>query len=164
MRKNAEFFKIVIVAAILMMASGSLFCLAASLPESTENADAGVALQNDAPIYSGPYETGDLEELTAEDFEAFGVEPEDPQDQYRQYRKMLEQPPAGILVPYKLRIVDRDLTLDDFFGFNVSTELSQARYDGYLTMNPATADGHTIRYVYVYHSPVERIDSGISAS
>ena len=164
MRKKTEFLKAVIVTTILIMASGPLICRADSLPESAKNADLGIALQSDAPIYSGPSQDGDLEALTLEDFEAFGVEPEDPQDQYRQYLKVLAEPPAGTLIPYKLRIVDRDLTLDDFSGFNVPEELAQARYDGYLSMGPVTDDGHTIHFVYVYHRPIGRVDSGTAAS
>lgn len=114
-------------------------------------ADQSVSLREDAPIYTGLVQEGDLEELTLEDFQAFGVEPQDPEDQYRQYRKVLDEATPETQVLYKMRIVDRDLAPDDFLGFNVSAELAQARYDAYLTMEPVTVDGRTVHYVYVYH-------------
>jgi hypothetical protein len=128
----------------------------AFMPVAIFASDPGVTLTDNAPIYTGPVLEGDLEELTEADFEEFGIEPESPQDQYRQYRKLLEQAPPGLLVPYRMRIVDQDLALDDFIGLNVPEELAEARYDGYLSMIPATVDGRTIHYVYVYHAPLAR--------
>ena len=161
MNKNVEFVKAVIVLAILMAAGVPLTCYADPM---TKSAGPGTALRRDAPVYTGPVEEGDLEELTAEDFEEFGTESDTPAEQYRQYQKVLEQPAPGTLVLYKMRVVDRELTLDDFLGFGVPEELSEARYDGYLSMEPVTVDGRTIHYVYVYHSPLARTESGSSAS
>lgn len=118
-------------------------------------ADPGVALREDAPVYAGPVQEGDLEELKVEDFENFGLEDDaSPKDQYLQYRKSLALGVLGATVPYRLKIVDRDLSLDDFLGDDVSEELAEARYNGYLTMIPATVDGRTIHFVYVYHRPL----------
>ena len=136
--------------------AGFAFTVLAFTTATAFAADPSVTLREDAPIYSGPVQEGDLEELTLEDFGAFGVNPEDPQEQYRQYREALKQATPDSQVLYKMRIVDRDLSLSDFFAFNASEKLSQARYDGYLTMNPVTVDGRTIRFVYVYHSPIEK--------
>lgn len=122
--------------------------------------DTDINLRNNAPIYTGPVQEGDLEELTVDDYEEFGIEPISPSDQYRQYRKTLEEPAPGSRVPYKLRIVDRDLALEDFLGFDVPEALSEARYTEYLGMTPVTADGRTIHYVYVYRSPLNRTESG----
>ena len=63
-----------------------------------------------------------------------------------------------------MRIVDRDLALEDFLGFDVPEDLSEARYEKYLNMTPVTVDGRTIHYVYIYHSPLARAESGTSAS
>ena len=161
MNKNAEFMKAVTLLAILMAAGVPPICSADSV---TKSADPGIALQNDAPVYTGPVQEGDLEELTMRDFQGFGIESERPEDQYRQYQKFLEQPVSGILVPYKMRIVDRDLALEDFLGFDVPEDLSEARYEKYLNMTPVTVDGRTIHYVYIYHSPLARAESGTSAS
>ena len=149
------FFKTVTLLAILMMASGQLVSYAED--PAAENAASGILLQNEAPIYMGPVQEGDLEALTLDDFEAFGIGSVIPEEQYRQYKKVLALPPPGIRVPYRMMVVDRDLTLEDFFGFNVSEELSEARYEGYLSMNPSTVDGQTIHYAYVYHAPSARI-------
>ena len=160
MSKNVEFAKVVTFLAVFMTAIGPLACYAKSLPEST---NPGITLRTDAPIYTGPVQEGDLEELTVEDYEEFGVEPEVPEDQYRQYLKVLEQPAPGIQVPYKMRIVDRDLAVEDFYGFNVPEELSEARYNEYLSMNPVTVDGRTIHYVFVYHRPLASTEAEDSA-
>lgn len=156
MNKKGTFLKALTLGVILMAASGLWVCYADPSTESAENTGPGIALRTAAPVYTGPIEEGDLEELTPEDFERFGSESANPVEQYQQYREMLGQPSPGMMVPYRMRIVDRDLTLEDFFGFNVPAEVSQARYDGYLDMNPETADGHTIHYVYVYHEPLDR--------
>jgi len=124
---------------------------------AAENASSDIVLQNEAPIYMGPVQEGDLEALTLDDFEAFGIGSVIPEEQYRQYKKVLALPPPGICVPYRMKVIDRDLTLNDFFGFNVSEELSEARYEGYLSMNPDTVDGQTIHYAYVYHAPITRV-------
>ena len=117
-------------------------------------ADTDINLRNDAPIYTGPVEEGDLEELTVDDFEDFGFEPAVPSDQYLRYKKILAEPPAGVQVPYKLKFVDKELTQEDFLGFDVPQELAEARYGNYLDMIPVTVDGRTIHYAYVYHSPI----------
>jgi len=54
-------------------------------------------------------------------------------------------------VPYRMKVIDRELTPNDFFGFSVSEELSNARYESYVSMNPETIGGRTIHYAYVYH-------------
>jgi hypothetical protein len=118
--------------------------------------DADIYLRKDAPIYTGPVDEGDLEELTVDDFESFGIAPEVPWDQYRRYQKILAEPASGIQVPYRMRVVDRDLTQEDFLGFDVSEELAEARYNNYLDMIPVAVDGRTIHYVYVFHSPIGR--------
>ena len=97
-------------ALVLMVALGML-CAAGLRAAETEGDD--FALRRDAPVYMGPYEEGDLEELTVADFGEFGTQPQAPQDQYRQYKKMLEHPSPGVQVPYRLKIVDRDLALED---------------------------------------------------
>ena len=122
--------------------------------------DADIALRREAPVYTGPFEVGDLEPLNLEDFEAFGTEPESPRDQYLEYQKMLEGGADVTLIPYRLRIVDRDLALSDFYGFNVPESLSQARYNGYLSMVPSTVNGNTVHYVFVYHRPLGLKGSG----
>ena len=152
--------KIVVVLGILIVTGVSPACYADPVTKNKEDAGLGITLRSDAPIYTGPILEEDLEELTAEDFNEFGSESGIPVDQYRQYQKVLEHPSPGILIPYKMRIIDRDLTLDDFRGFDVSEELSQARYDGYLGMNSVAIDGRTIHYVYVYHSVLVRTESG----
>jgi len=156
MKKYRGLLKRVVFLVMIMVESMPLGCYADS---SAENVDPGIILRDDAPIYTGPLQEGDLRELTVKDYEEFGNEPESPQDQYRQYRKVLEQPAPGMLVPYKMRIVDRDLAADDFYGFGVSQELSEARYNAYLDMIPATVDGRTIHYVYVYHRPLSQTES-----
>ena len=155
MKKNTKLQKIVIVLVILFMAGGLRTGYA--YPE-TESGGSRDALRSDAPIYTGPVEEGDLEELTVEDFELFGDESDMPVEQYRQYKKFLQQPSSGSRVLYKMRIVDRDLALEDFLGVDIPEKLSEARYDGYLNMNPVTVDGRTIHYVYVYHSPLARAE------
>ena len=136
-----------------------IFAAFVSIPTAAFAADPAIALRNDAPLYSGQAQEGDLEELTAEDYEEFGTESDTPAEQYRQYQKVLEQPAPGTLVLYKMRVVDHELTLDDFLGFGVPEELSEARYDGYLSMEPVTVDGRTIHYVYVYHCPLVQTES-----
>lgn len=133
-----------------------LLVLAATVPATTLAEDQGLSLQDDAPIYTGPLEEGDLEELTLKDFGAFGVDPQGPEHQYRLYQAALEQPVLGALLPYKLRIVDRDLAMEDFLGVDVPEELAQARYDSYADMIPVTVNGRTTHYVYVYHRPLPR--------
>ena len=128
--------------------------------DPAEDAGPGVTLRNDAPIYSGQAQEGDLEELTAEDFAQFGSASDLSGEQYRQYRKILEQPSSGILVPYKMKVISDDLSADDFSGFNTSEDLSEARYEAFLNMEPVMADGRTVHYVYVYHSPLPRTKSG----
>jgi len=136
----------------------------AVLPGIVCAAEPAISLRDHAPIYAGPFQEGDLEELTIEDFSAFGVDPADPEEQYRRYQEALKQPSAGMLVPYKLRIIDRDLAREDFLGFGVTEELAEARYEGYLEMVPDSIDGQTVHYVYVYHLPLSRAEAEASRS
>ncbi len=145
--------------AIVLAVSGMCICFAGPVTEAAEDSGANIALRSEAPIYAGPFEEGDLEPLSVEDFEEFGIEPQSPQDQYRQYRTMLERGVLGAQVPYRLRIVDRDLTLQDFVGIDVPEDVAEARYNGYLDMVPTTVDGRTVHYVYVYHRPLGRAES-----
>lgn len=142
-------------ALVLMVALGML-CAAGLRAAETEGDD--FALRRDAPVYMGPYEEGDLEELTVADFGEFGTQPQAPQDQYRQYKKMLEHPSPGVQVPYRLKIVDRDLALEDFLGFGVPQDVAEVRYSGYLDMVPDTENGHTVHYVFVYRRPLSHED------
>ena len=157
MKKNAGFLIAVSLFVIFVVAGIPGTCDADPGTESSEADGPDVALRREAPVYTGPYEEGDLVELSVEDFEEFGTEPESPQDQYRQYQKMLKEASPGILVPYRLRIVDRDLTREDFLGVDIPEDLSDARYSGYLDMIPDTANGRTVHYVYVYHRSLARI-------
>ena len=127
-----------------------------SVPMSVSAADPAISLRDDAPIYTGPVQEGDLEELTTGDFEAFGPEDILPAEQYRQYQKVLGQSAPGTLVPYKMRIVGREMTLDDFSGFNVTDRLAEARYEAYESIEPDTFEGETTHYVYVYHRILAR--------
>lgn len=162
--KGIGFIKAFGFFAVIMTVAALLTCYADPETENTESSGADIKLRSEAPVYTGPAQEGDLKELTVEDFEAFGDESESPKDQYRRYRNMLEEGVLGAPVLYRLRIIDRDLALDDFQGFGVSEELAQARYDGYLSMIPATADGRTIHYVYVYHRPLARTVSETPAN
>ena len=121
-------------------------------PVAAISNEVDISLRREAPVYTGPSQEGDMEELTVEDFENFGLEDDAINTSYTGNRW-----PWGVLgapVPYRLRIVDRDLSLDDFLGDDVPEELAEARYAGYLTMTPATFDGRTIHCVYVYHRPL----------
>ena len=144
----------------------AVFLLAAFvlIPVTAFASGSGISLRDEAPIYTGPVQEGDLQELTTEDFEDFGIESERPEDQYRRYQKLLEQPESGILVPYKMKIVDQDLAQEDFVGFGVSEDLAETRYQGYLDMVPVTVDGQTIHFVYVYHRPLAKEGSEYEAS
>jgi hypothetical protein len=115
-----------------------------------------ISLRDDAPVYAGPVDEGALEELTAADFAAFGPEDAIASEQYRRYRKALEQAGPGTLFPYKMKITGRELTLDDFSGDGVPAQLAEARYDAYNDMEPVTFEGETTHFVYVYHRPLER--------
>jgi len=136
-----------------------IFAGCALVPLAAFASGSGPFLRDEAPVYTGPVQEGDLQELTTEDFEDFGIESERPEDQYRRYQKVLALAAPGILVPYKMKIIDQDLALEDFIGFGVSQELAEARYQGYLDTVPATFDGRTIHFVYVYHRPLARAGS-----
>jgi len=159
MNKKIGFVKAVTLLEIFLMVGGLLTCCAD--PAAAENTAPDITLQNDAPVYMGPVQEGDLEALTLDDFEAFGIESVIPGEQYRQYQKVLADPPPGIRIPYRMKVIDRELTLDDFFGFNVPEELSEARYEAYVSMNPVEMNGETIHYVYVYHSPLAGIGPSV---
>ena len=139
-----------------------LFFMAAGMSQTgyadpeAEDAGSGITLRNEAPIYSGQVQEGDLEELTASDFEVFGNPAETPAEQYRQYQKALEQSTPGILVPYKTKVDSDDLAADDFHGFGVTEDLAETRYQAYLNMAPVSVEGREAHYVYVYHSPLGR--------
>lgn len=162
--KKEEFVKALIILALFTGMGEPLLCRADTVEEHAESVRQGIALRDDAPLYAGPVQDGDLEKLTLEDFETFGAGPGTPEEQYGHYRKTLEVPAPGILVPYRMKIVDRDLAQDDFSGFNVTEELAEARYEGYLDMNPVTVDGRTIHYVFVYHKPFAPEEAEFAAS
>jgi hypothetical protein len=155
MNNNVKFVKVLLVLGLFMPAGGSLICHADDA--MTEHSSPGIALQDDAPIYMGPVQEGDLEDLALDDFEAFGMPSVIPEEQYRRYNEILDAPPPNVRVPYRMKVIDRDLTQEDFFGFNVTEELSAARYQAYVSMNPETVDGQTLHYVYVYHAPLPRV-------
>lgn len=113
-------------------------------------------IRSDAPIYMGPVQdVTTLERLTLEDFQRFGTKPSAAFDQFQEYKQALENTdPNAEPVIYKMKIVDRELTLADFQGTGVSPELAQARYQEYVRTNPIPMDGKNVRYVYVYHSPI----------
>jgi hypothetical protein len=101
----------------------------------------------------------ELQELTLQDFQKIAADPATAEQLYTEYQRVLKQPkPNPGLVPYKIKIKDRDLTLADFKGVNVPPELAQARYQEYLQSTPveSNADGQNVRYVYVYHTPITR--------
>lgn len=113
-------------------------------------------IRDDAPIYVRPVENaGGLEELTLEDFQRYGANTSPALQQFQAYQEELRQPsPNTTEVIYKMKVVDRELTLADFEGFHVTPELARARYQEYQRMNPIPIDGRNARYVFVYHAPV----------
>lgn len=133
----------------------SLPCYAATVTETTTTV---TTIRSDAPIYNGPVQEVELEELTLEDFQRFGTKPNAAFLQYQEYQKELnKERPNDTLVYYKMKVADRDLTLADFQGFNISPELAQARYQEYLRINPVPIEGRNVRFVYVYHTPIPRL-------
>ena len=115
-------------------------------------------MRTGAPIYVGPVQQVELQELTLKDFEYLtGSKPIAAWKRYNEYKNELSQPrPNSNLVPYKMRITDRNLTLADFQGVHVPAELAQARHQEYLRINPITTEGRNARFVYVYHTPITR--------
>lgn len=112
-------------------------------------------IREDAPIYMGPVNESELQELTLADFQQFGNKPIAAMTLYNEYKQELNQPkPNPTRVLYKIKITDRNLVLMDFQADNVSPQLAQARYNEYLRLNPVSVDGQNVRYVYVYHSPI----------
>jgi hypothetical protein len=161
MKTSARLLKAATFLAILIAAGFMLTCYA---DPATEGPVPDINLRDDAPIYKGPVEEADLEALTADDYESFGTNQEESWKPYDQYRKVLKDPPPGILLPYRMKIVDRDLTLDDFVGIDVPEDLATARYQSYCDMDPDTVDGRTIHYVFVYHRPLQRAGAEFDAS
>lgn len=110
-----------------------------------------VTVRNEAPIYYGPVVEAELEELTIGDFQVLVSNPSQAFDEFREYKKELNDPNARHL--YKMK-VNRVLTLADFQGEGVSPEVAQIRYNTYLDAREAEAGDSS--YVYVYHTPVVR--------
>lgn len=145
-----------IVLAAFTLGVVSLPCYADTMTKTTTTTV--TTIRTDAPIYMGPVQEVELQELTLSDFQQIATNPAAAGWLYSDYRRELRQPkPNSTLVPYKMKITDRDLTLADFQGVNVSLELAQARYQEYLRINPIPIDGGNVRYVYVYHTPITRL-------
>jgi hypothetical protein len=135
----------------------TLPCYADTVTKSTTTTV--TTLRTNAPIYMGPVQEMELQELTLQDFQQIAADPAAAEQLYSDYQRVVKQPkPNQDLVPYKIKIKDRDLTLADFQGANVSEELAQARYQEYLRSTPieSNVDGQNVRYVYVYHAPIAR--------
>jgi len=47
-------------------------------------------------------------------FEAFGEQAFIREEPYRKHQKVLDDPSSGIQVPYRMKIIDRDMTPEDF--------------------------------------------------
>ena len=122
----------------------------------TETTTTVTTIRTTAPIYTGPVQVTELQELTLEDFKELNAsKPMVANDAFQKYQiELKEAIPNETLVLYKMKISDRDLVLADFQGVNVSPELAQARYQEYLRLNPITIDGRNVRFVYVYHTPI----------
>lgn len=145
-----------IVLAAFTLGIVSLPCYAETVTKTTTTVT--TTIRTDAPIYMGPVQEVELQELTFADFQGIASKPASAMDLYNEYLRELKQPrPNPTLVPYKMKITDRDLALADFQGVNVSPELAQARYEAYLRMNPIPVEGQNVRYVYVYHTPITRV-------
>lgn len=124
----------------------------------TETTTTVTTIRTDAPIYMGPVQDVELMELTLSDFQFIATKPSSAFQLYNDYQREIgESSPNPTLVPYKMKITDRTLVLADFQGTDVSQELAQARYNAYLQTNPTPIDGQSIRYVYVYHTPIARL-------
>jgi hypothetical protein len=120
----------------------------------TQTTTTTTTIRNDAPIYTGPVQVTHLEELSLEDFQGLlASKPVVAMDEYREYKNSLDDPNSPPVL-YKLKIVDRDLTVADFQGVNVTPDLAQARYEAYMKTQPVDLDGEKARYVYVYHRPI----------
>ena len=152
-----KIYLLLFLVSFFVAAGVSLTCYA---DPGAKDAGLGVTLRKDAPIYSGQAQEADLEELTAKDFSQFGSESDLSGEQYRQYISILEQPSPGIRVPYKMKVVSDDLSADDFSGFNTPEDLAEARYEAFLNMEPVMVDGRAVHYVYIYHNPLPRPESG----
>lgn len=145
-----------IVLAVFMLGVVSSACYAADMV--TKTTTTVTTARTNAPIYTGPVQEIELLELTLADFEYLANNnPAEASTQYVEYQNQLKNPkPNPDLVLYKMKITDRDLTLANFQGVNVSPELAQARYQEYLRLNPTPVDGRSVRYAYVYHTPVAK--------
>ena len=145
-----------IVLAALMLGVVSLPCYADTVTKTTTTV---TTIRTNAPIYMGAVQEIELQELTLQDFQQIAADPATAEQLYSEYQRVLKQPkPNPDLIPYKIKIKNRDLILADFQGVNVSPELAQARYQDYLRITPieSNEDGHNVRYVYVYHTPITR--------
>ena len=145
-----------IILAAFTLGVVALPCYADTVTKTTTTI---TTLRTSAPIYMGPVQETELQELTLQDFQKIAADPTSAEQLYNEYQRELKQlKPNPDLVPYKIKIEDRDLTLADFQGVNVSPELAQARYEEYLRSTPieANEDGQNVRYVYVYHTPITR--------
>ena len=148
-----------IVLAAFTLGVMSLPCYADTVTKTTTTV---TTIRTNAPIYMGPVQEMELQELTLQDFQKIAADPATAEQLYNEYQTVLKQPkPNPDLIPYKIKIKNRDLILDDFQGVNVSPELAQARYQEYLRNTPieSNEDGHNVRYVYVYHTPIIRAAS-----
>jgi len=145
-----------IVLTAFMAAVVSSPCYADTVTKTTTTV---TTIRSDAPIYTGPVQEVELIELTLRDFKRLsGSKPIIARQYYNEYQRELKQPkPNATLVPYKMKIIDRDLVLADFQGVNVSPELAHRRHHEYLRTNPVQIDGQSVRYVYVYHTPVVQL-------
>ncbi|MFA5167085.1 MAG: hypothetical protein WC530_00985 [Candidatus Omnitrophota bacterium] len=144
-----------IILATFTLGIVSLPCYADTVTKATTT----ITLRTNAPIYMGHVQETELQELTLQDFQQIAADPTSAERLYNEYQKELKQlKPNPNLVPYKIKIENRDLTLADFQGGIVSRELAQARYQEYLRSTPMEAgeDGQNVRYVYVYHTPITR--------
>ncbi len=144
-----------IVLAVFTLGVISLPCYAETVTKTTTT----TTVRTNAPIYMGPVQEIELYELTLADFEYLaGDKPNSASINFDAYQNELKQPkPNPNLVLYKMKIMDRDLTLANFQGADVSPELARARYQEYTRINPIPVDGRNVRYVYVYHAPIAHI-------
>ena len=145
-----------IILAAFTLGIVSLPCYAGTV---TKTITTIIPIRTSAPIYMGPVQEKELQELTLQDFKQIAADPTSAEQLYNEYQKELKQlKPNPNLVPYKIKIKNHDLTLADFQGGIMSLELAKARYEEYLRSTPieANKDGQKVRYVYVYHTPITR--------
>ena len=115
------------VLAAFVMTALTLPCYADTVTKTTTTTT--TTLRTNAPIYYGPVQDRELQELTLADFQWLATKPVTATQLFNDYQRELKQPrPNPTLVPYKLKITDHELTLTDFQGTDVSPELAQSRY------------------------------------